>query len=170
MFGWRRSSVKPDPVEEAPTSSDEGEGFSPEVAGSDDLARLLDMIEALAARIYADHGLPAEPGHYRRTDEGDDWSLVSRNLSPAEKFDLILAAKDQDRVRYAAYDRIGAQHDSPLVRKAAALVAASRGLRHRLEIQAPITAQTLADAVRLGGLYQVLATNMSDPMPPDLTS
>ena len=169
MFGWRRPSAKPDASEAAPSHLRGAEPYLPsEITGEDtpsgviDLSTLLEAIEALARRIYEDHGLPSQRGHYRRSEEGSGWDLVSASLTPAEKFDLVLAAPEQGRLHYAAHDRLGAKHESPLVRQAAALLAAAQGIRHKLDSNSPFTAQPLADCIRMGALYQSLAAKIPD--------
>lgn len=169
MFGWRKPSTKPDTTRPAPTPALGAEPYLPsEITGQDapssisDLLPLLEAIEALAGRIYADHGLPSQRGHYRRSAQGGGWDLVSSSLTPAEKFDLVLAAPEQGRLHYAALDRLGAKHESPLVRQAAALLAAAQGIRHKLDSNAPFTAQSLADSIRMGALYQSLAARIPD--------
>ncbi|WP_409019877.1 hypothetical protein [Brevundimonas vesicularis] len=151
MFGrgGHRDAAPPDPAP-APRT------------GAEDLAGLLAAIEALTVHLYAAHGLPHVPGHYRRADDEGEWELVSQTLTPAEKFDLVLQKPGQARWRYAAFDSLGARHEVPEVRKASALMAACRGIRHRIETGAPLTAQTLADAMRMGASYQNLVRSLPD--------
>ena len=167
MFGWRKPSAKPAANEPALSHRHGAESYLPvEITGDEpasgviDLSSLLDAIEALAGRIYADHGLPSQKGHYRRSGDGAGWDMISSQLTAAEKFDLILSAPDQSRYHYAAHDRLGAKHESPLVRQAAALLAASRGIQHKLNTQSAFTAQSLADCIRMGALYQSLAARI----------
>lgn len=174
MFGWRKPSAKPDKTKGAPVAQTGAAPLAqPDPIGAEamddgsslgiyDLSDLVAAIEALASHIYAAHGLPSQPGHYRRSEEAEDWSLISQSLSPAEKFDLILAAPQQAGFRYATHDRIGARHESRLVRQASALISAARGVRNRVTTGAPITHQTLADCIRMGALYQALADQMPE--------
>lgn len=161
MFGWKRSAASPDPHPETPAEQAGVEVSQGDEVGSNDLTRLFQEIERLASRIYQAHGLPGQPGHYRRAHEGEAWTLISEKLTPSERFDLILKASDQASVQFAAYDRLGATHASPAVRQAAALLAATNGLRLKIDTGAPITAQILADAIQLGGLYQALSDAVS---------
>ena len=147
MFGRKRASTDPDQLEARPDTQ----------TGFEDLNSLFEAIETLAQRLYGAHGLPDQPGHYQRSDEDPNWSLISDDLSPAQKFDLILSAPQGERVKFAAHDRLGTDHPNADVRKAAALLSACRGLRNRLSQGAQMDSQTLADAIRLGALYQDLA-------------
>lgn len=122
----------------------------------DDLLSLLQAIEAAAGAVYGRHGLPQRPGHYRRPADGGSWELLGEALSPAEKWALIDASPEGDRWRYAGYEVLGARSDIPAVRQASALLAASQGLRQRLTDRAVISAQDLADSIRLGEAWRRL--------------
>ena len=77
-------------------------------------------------------------------------------MSPAEKWALIDASPEGGRWRYAAYEDLGARSAVPAVRQASALLAACQGLRQRLADRAVISAQDLADSIRLGEAWRRL--------------
>ena len=126
-----------------------------------DLVELLAAIETTAGTVYGRHGLPQRPGHYRRRADGGAWEALGDTLSPAEKWALIEADADGGRWRYCAYEGLGAHSDIPAVRQASAILAACQGLRQRLADRATISAQDLADSIRLGEAWRRLAENAS---------
>lgn len=136
-------------------SSTEPSSERPE-ATTDDLLSLLQAIEAAAGEIYGRHGLPQRPGHYRRPADGGAWEPLGEALTPAEKWALIDTASQGERWRYAAYEALGAHADILAVRQASALLAACQGLRQRLAARAVISAQDLADSIRLGEAWRRL--------------
>ncbi|MGO4410464.1 MULTISPECIES: hypothetical protein [unclassified Brevundimonas] len=153
---------------ETPSSGLKGD--RPEVPTStDDLLSLLQVIETAAGEVYGRHGLPQQRGHYRRPTDGDVWEPLGDALSPAEKWALVDSSPEGGRWRYAAYEALGAGSDVPAVRRASALLAACQGLRQRLADRATISAQDLADSIRLGEAWSRLATDTSIPkfLPPD---
>lgn len=138
------------------TPAAEGGGERHGAAATDDLLSLLQAIETAAGEVYGRHGLPQRPGHYRRPAEGGAWEPLGDTLSPAEKWALINTAPGVGRWRYAAYEALGAHADSAAVRQASALLAACQGLRQRLADRAIISAQDLADSIRLGEAWRRL--------------
>lgn len=148
MFGRKRASADASQAEARPDSQ----------ADTEALNTLFDAIEDLAQRLYGAHGLPDRSGHYQRSDEDNSWSLISETLTPDQKFDLVLSAPKGERRHYAAYERLGAEHPNADVRKAAALLSASRELRQQLRHGGVLDSQTLCDAIRLGAIYQDLAS------------
>lgn len=128
------------------------------------LVSLLQAIEASATRVYSRHGLPQQPGHYRRPAAGGAWEQLGGQLSPAEKWALI-NSPDGTRWRYAAHEALGATSDVAVVRQASAILAACLGLRQRLAEQTLISHQDLADAIRLGDAWRRLDEDNDAPSP-----
>lgn len=126
-----------------------------------DLLGLLAAIETTAGTVYGRHGLPQRPGHYRRRVDGGAWEALGDTLSSAEKWAMIEAGTDGGRWRYCAYEGLGAHSDIPAVRQASAILATCQGLRQRLADRAIISAQDLADSIRLGEAWRRLAENAS---------
>lgn len=148
------------------SSATEGRDAGPEAAAATaDLLSLLQTIEAAAGQVYARHGLPQHPGHYRRPAEGGAWEPLGDALTPAEKWALVEAASDHGSWRYCAHEALGAHSDSPAVRQASAILAACQGLRQRLADHAVITPQDLADSLRLGEAWRRLSDDLGHGAP-----
>jgi len=146
MFGRPRRRQEAALAVAHPTGAGEDEA-------DDGLRAILEQIaevEAIAVAIYARHGLPDRLGHYRRRRGEDDWALIGEHLTPTEKWDMISGPSDEGEWRFATLAGLGARSDNAEVRRAAAILAACQGLRARLNERAPISAQDLADAMRLG--------------------
>lgn len=141
MFG-RRPRSETSPVERPDGPADEAAA---------DLLALLDAIEGSALDAYARHGLPTAPGHYRRRAEHDPWEPLGAQLSAADRWALINA---EGGWRYASREALGARESQVEARRASAMLSACRGLRLRLEGQAAVTAQDLADSIRLGAAWR----------------
>lgn len=124
-------------------------------ASTADLLSLLQAIEAAAGRVYGRHGLPQQPGHYRRPADSDAWERLEDALTPAEKWALV-SAPDSVHWRYSTYEALGSAADAPDVRHASALLAACQGLRQRLSERSAISVQDLADSIRLGEAWRRL--------------
>lgn len=145
-FG-RRGSAAP-PAEQASERTEAN-------ASTADLLALLQAIETAAGRVYGRNGLPQQPGHYRRPADGGGWERLADALTPAEKWALV-SAPDSGHWRYCAYEALGEHSDIPAVRHASALLAACQGLRQRLSEHSAISAQDLADSIRLGEAWRRL--------------
>lgn len=146
-------------------TSKEERGERPEAAASTaDLLSLLQRIETAAGHVYGRNGLPQLPGHYRRPTGGGAWERLGEGLSPAEKWALIAQSPEGEPWRYAAFEALGARSDIPEVRQASALLAACQGLRQRLADRTTISAQDLADSIRLGEAWRHLVGDLDhDP-------
>ena len=158
-FGRRR---------DVPASPDQAQPEPPE--GIDDLLAELTVVEAAARQIYARHGLPDQPGHYRRAGEDAAWDKIADRLTPTEKWAIMETAPAQAGWRFSSLEGIGARSEVAEVRRAAALLEACRGLRQRLTGDAPITPQDLVDAIRLGAAWRQLSgheptRSMALPLP-----
>lgn len=133
--------------------------------GVDSLLAEITAIEAAACDVYGRHGLPAQPGQYRRQGETGAWEKLADQLTPAEKWSMIQAAPPEEGWRFASLDGIGARSTIPEIRHASAVLAACRGLRQRLTDAEPITPQDLADAIRLGAAWRRLdAESAASPL------
>jgi hypothetical protein len=133
--------------------------------GVDSLLAEVAAIEATACDVYGRHGLPAQPGQYRRQGENGAWEKLGDQLTPAEKWAMIQAAPSEEGWRFASLDSIGARSTTPEIRHASAVLAACRGLRQRLTDAEPITPQDLADAIRLGAAWRRLdAESAASPL------
>lgn len=147
-FGRRRSDAPPPELTSERTEV---------TASTTDLLCLLQMIEETAGQVYGRHGLPQRPGHYRRPADGDAWEPLGDALTPAEKWALIERSPNGDRWRYSTYEGLGAHSDIAIVRQASAILAACQGLRQRLTEHTVISAQDLADSIRLGEAWRRLS-------------
>lgn len=145
-FGRRR---------DVPALPDQAQPEPPD--GIDDLLAELAVMETAARQVYARHGLPDQPGHYRRKGEDTAWEKIADRLSPAEKWAIMEAAPAQAGWRFSSMEAIGARSDIVEVQRAAALLEACRGLRQRLTGDAPISPQDLVDAIRLGAAWRQLS-------------
>lgn len=150
-FGRRR-----DDRADSRAAAAERPGVTP-AEGVDSLLVELVHMEAAAAEVYGRHGLPDQPGQYRRRGEAGAWEKVADRLTPAEKWAMIEAAPREEGWRFASLEHLGVRSDIPEVRQAAAVLAACRGLRQRLTAEAPISPQDLADAIRLGASWRRLS-------------
>lgn len=148
LFGRRESGMaepSPDPFETAGR-------LAPE---PDDLSILLDRIEAAALAVYAEHGLPTRRGHYRKGPRATRWSWVADQLSPEERFALVLARPPEKGWRHGSLEDIGAHEaDRPRLVEAARLLAGLTAIRRRLREGA--MAGDIAAALTLGGDWRAL--------------
>jgi hypothetical protein len=125
--------------------------------GVDSLLAEIAAIETAAAGLYGRHGLPDQPGQYRRRGDEGAWEKVADPRTPAEKWAMIQAAPPEEGWRFASLASLGARSEIAEVRQAAAVLAACRGLRQRLTEETPISPQDLADAIRLGASWRRLS-------------
>ncbi|HUH09023.1 MAG TPA: hypothetical protein VLZ73_00595 [Brevundimonas sp.] len=150
---FRRPSRRRHAAEEARIDIDRS---SPPSAATDDLHPLLDEIESAALAVYALHGLPHAPGHYRQAPGTDAWEHLGHSLSPADKWTLLNQRPADQGWRYASLEQIGGRSPLGAVRHASGLLAACQGLRQRLNENTPLSAQDVADAIRLGAVWRRL--------------
>lgn len=126
------------------------DGRSREADGRGALTAEIDAIETAALAIYVRHGLPGAIGHYQRADAQAPWQKLEDAMTPEQRWALVQAAPQGEGRRFASSADLGADSAVPEVRRAAAVLAACRGVRQRLAEAAGFTAQDLADAIRLG--------------------
>jgi hypothetical protein len=124
---------------------------------------VLAEVEATALKIYADHGLPVMPGHYRRAPDSSDWVHLGANLDPGMRWTMVLERPVGSGWTFATLEDLG-RHEtgSPELQAASSLLTACRGLRDRgMGRAAGDPVENLEAAVRLGvewhGLRQLTA-------------
>ena len=137
-------------------------GRAASATGHDDLLAQILVVEAAAADVYARHGLPDQVGQYRRRNETEAWERLAGEMPPAEKWALIQSMPTGAGWRFASLAGVGAQSPVAEVRQASAILAACQGLRQRLAEQTPISAQDLADSIRLGAAWRRLSAPAPD--------
>ena len=91
----------------------------------------LAAIEAAALRVYAAHGLPTTPGHYRRGPRAKTWTFLGPDLTPAQRFALVLERPPEKGWRYGTLDRLGADEPATDLAQAARHLSLCRTLRER---------------------------------------
>lgn len=153
---FRRPPRPQHAVEE--TNRDASRLLAPEA--SSDLRALLDEVDAAALDVYALHGLPSAPGHYRQARDGGAWVHLGGALSPGEKWELLNQHPVNQGWRYASLELLGSRSTIPDVRYASALLSACQGLRLRLDTHMAPSPQDLADAIRLGAAWRRLTESV----------
>lgn len=141
----RREDVGPDPF--ARPDADQ----APE---PDDLSLALDEIEAAALDVYASHGLPAQPGHYRLAPNETEWRFIGADLKPEARFALTLEHPPEEGWRFARLQDLGARSDRAELREASRLlndIAVFRQARRGV-----LTQDHLLMAMELGGAWRAL--------------
>ena len=106
----------------------------------------LAAIEAAALRVYAAHGLPTTPGHYRRGPRARAWTFLGSDLTPSDRFQLVLERPPEKGWRYGTLDRLGADAADVDLANAARSLGLCRTLRERR------AAGEIDDAVLLAAL------------------
>ena len=111
-------------------------------------------IEAGALEIYAQAGLPTQPGHYRRDPETTDWIFIARRIEPSERFALALRYPPEHGWRFARLEDLGARSDREDVQAAARLMADVSTLR--ASRRTVLTQDHLLTAMELGAAWRAL--------------
>jgi hypothetical protein len=125
-----------------------------EPAESDALSLALDEIEAGALDIYASAGLPTQPGHYRREPDSADWTFLSADLGPSERFALTLEYPPEQGWRFARLQDLGARSDREDLRAASRLMADVAMLR--TSRREGVAHDHLLTAMELGSAWRAL--------------
>jgi len=120
----------------------------------DALSLALAEIEAGALEIYAQAGLPTQPGHYRRDPETTDWIFIARRIEPSERFALALRYPPEHGWRFARLEDLGARSDREDVQAAARLMADVSTLR--ASRRTVLTQDHLLTAMELGAAWRAL--------------
>lgn len=90
-------------------------------------------VEKLALQVYADYGLPTQPGHYRRGPSGDGWVYLGEHIDAEMRWSMLLASPPEEGWRYATLEDIGRFPGAPAELLAASnLLATCRHLKSRL--------------------------------------
>lgn len=109
----------------------------------------LTAIEAGALGVYAKHGLPTRPGHYRKGPRARTWSLLAVDLSPEDRWAEILARPPEKGWRHAALADLGGIDGRPGARRASETLKTVARLRARLTSGEALTPDDLLDALDL---------------------
>ena len=109
----------------------------------------LAVIEAAALAVYAKHGLPTRPVHYRKGPRARSWALIAADLSPEARWAEVLARPPDKGWRHAALTDLGAMDARPGPRRASERLKAVARLRARLTAGEPLTPDDLLDALEL---------------------
>lgn len=120
----------------------------------DALSLALAEIEAGALEIYAQAGLPTQPGHYRRDPDTGDWVFIARQIEPPERFALALRYPPEQGWRFARLEDLGARSDREDVQAAARLMADVATLR--ASRRGVLTQDHLLTAMELGAAWRAL--------------
>lgn len=115
-------------------------------------------VETAALKVYADHGLPTKPGHYRRGPVSDDWDFLGEDVDIARRWDMVLERPTETGWKFATLEDLG-RHDgaSPELRAASALLSACRHLKDRMTGRAVgDPGDDIERAIRLGVDWQRL--------------
>lgn len=120
----------------------------------DALSLALAEIEAGALEIYAQAGLPTQPGHYRRDPYTADWIFIARQIEPSERFALALRYPPEQGWRFARLEDLGARSDRDDVQAAARLMADVATLR--ASRRGVLTHDHLLTAMELGAAWRAL--------------
>ncbi|WP_269515435.1 hypothetical protein [Brevundimonas subvibrioides] len=119
-------------------------------------SELLDGIERTALEIYARHGLPTAPGHYRQGSGARSWSFLGEHLTPEARWTLMMERPPEKGWRYGTLADIG-RSGPPEVRAASALLAECVRLRNGAGAAGGQDLLDIVDAaIRLGADWRVL--------------
>ncbi len=115
-------------------------------------------VEASAIKVYAEHGLPMRPGHYRRGPISETWDFLGEDVDIARRWDMVLERPTETGWKFATLEDLG-RHDgaSPELRAASALLSACRYLKDRMAGRAVgDPGDDIERAIRLGVDWQRL--------------
>lgn len=115
-------------------------------------------VEATALKVYAEHGLPTQPGHYRRGPGSDGWDYLGQAVDIERRWDMVLERPSEAGWRFATLEDIGRYEGaSAELRAAAALLSACRHLKDRMHGRAVgDPGDDIERAIRLGVDWQRL--------------
>ena len=153
LLGGRRGT--PGPAAEVARPS--GDREDQDRAGTA-LAALLAEIEADALAVYARHGLPTAPGHYRRAPDAPTWDHLGEAVDVERRWAMILERQNEPGWRFATLEDLGRFDDeAPEARAAAAILVACRALRERAGGRAwTDPGDDIERAIRLGADWRQL--------------
>jgi hypothetical protein len=115
-------------------------------------------VEASALKVYADHGLPTNPGHYRRGPVSGAWDFLGEEVDIARRWDMVLERPTETGWKFATLEDLGRHDGASLeLRAASSLLSACRHLRDRLTGRAAgDPGDDIERAIRLGVDWQRL--------------
>jgi hypothetical protein len=115
-------------------------------------------VEATALKVYAEHGLPTQAGHYRRGPGSAGWDYLGQDVDIERRWDMVLERPAEAGWRFATLEDIGRYEGAGAeLRAAAALLAACRHLKDRISGRAVGEAgEDIDRAIRLGVDWQRL--------------
>jgi hypothetical protein len=115
-------------------------------------------VEALALKIYGAHGLPTQPGHYRRGPGAEAWLYLGEHVDADLRWAMVLDMPPEAGWRYATLEGIGRFKGAPAdLRAASNLLATCRHLKARLNQREPGNAgDDIETAIRLGADWRAL--------------
>jgi hypothetical protein len=119
-------------------------------------SHVLDQIERTALDVYAGHGLPTRPGHYRRGRRARSWTFLGDDLTPEARWAAMLERPPEDGWRYRALADLG-RGGPPELHVASTLLARCTLLRSRLAgagLSDPLDDMEMA--IRLGADWRAL--------------
>ncbi len=119
---------------------------------------LMAQVEAQALRIYGAHGLPTQPGHYRRGPDAEAWLYLGEHVDADLRWAMVLDMPPEAGWRYATLEDIGRFRGAPADLSAASnLLATCRHLKSRLAGREPgHPGDDLETAIRLGADWRAL--------------
>ncbi|MBU2116275.1 MAG: hypothetical protein KJ954_01625 [Alphaproteobacteria bacterium] len=109
----------------------------------------LTAIEAGALGVYAKHGLPTRPGHYRKGPRAKTWSLLAVDLPPEDRWAAVLARPPEKGWRHAALADLGTLDGRVGPRRASETLRTVARLRVRLTAGEALPPEDLLDALDL---------------------
>lgn len=113
---------------------------------------IMAKVEKLALQVYGDHGLPTQPGHYRRGPDSDGWVFLGEQVDAELRWAMILHNPPEAGWRYATLEDLGRIPGAPTELQAASnLLATCRHLKSRLLGREPgEPGDDIETAIRLG--------------------
>jgi hypothetical protein len=113
---------------------------------------IMAKVEKLALQVYGDHGLPIQPGHYRRGPGSTDWVFLGEYVDAEIRWAMILENPPEAGWRYATLEDLGRAPGGPAELQAASnLLATCRHLKSRLLGREPgEVGDDIETAIRLG--------------------
>lgn len=122
-------------------------------------------VEALALKVYGDHGLPTRPGHYRRGPDDDHWTYLGEHVDAPYRWAMVLDRPPESGWRYATLEDIGRHPGgSPQLQAASGLLSTCRHLKSRLTGREPgEPGDDIETAIRLGVEWRALQDALAQP-------
>ncbi len=141
--------------------------------GDDALFQRLGRMEQDALDVYAQQGLPTQPGHYARAPGDAEWQFVARTLLPQDRWTLVQDYPPEEGWRFATLQTLGRAEPagSPAIAASAVLVDC-QALRDAPEARHEATMALLDRAIGLGAGWaglgrdpEAMTVDLADPRP-----